>query len=289
MQAVLSGRAFAAWFNTRPRQVDVHRMADWLSKMMNKVKPAAAGSAAAPVTKGGATSVRNALQAAHRNRCKVFLEVPNQKVVAATQVEQITNDEIVIAQPSIGGMTYPLAFGEALKLSFVDQKSNLVGETKCLGRTKVTSGDGRTLFAYRLALPSSIKVEERRADPRTEITQEVAPEAQLYSGTMKSPVVGRLTNISMSGARVSMDSAAPGLSIGQELYLKFEMPDPIGKVDEVVEVQRLDFDRRNSKHTVGVSFQRRIERLETLLRIPVDRLNQQQPGAVEPMPQRKSA
>ena len=257
-------------------------MADWLSKMMNKVKPAAAGSVGTSVTKGGATSVRNALQAAHRNRCKVFLEVPNQKVVAATQVEQITNDEIVIAQPSIGGMTYPLAFGEALKISFVDQKSNLVGGTKCLGRTKVQSGDGRTLFAYRLAMPDSIKVEERRADARTEIMQEVAPEAQLYAGTMKSPIVGHLTNISMSGARVSMESAPPGLSIGQELYLKFQMPDPIGIVDEVVEVQRLDFDRRSSKHTVGVSFRRRIERLEALLRTPIDRLTTSAPAAATP-------
>jgi c-di-GMP-binding flagellar brake protein YcgR len=231
------------------------------------------------------------MQAALRNRCRVYLEVPNQGVVVTTQVEQITNEEVIIAQPSIGGMTYPLAFGEALKLSFVDQKSNLSGVTKCLGRTKVQAGDGRTLFAYRLALPESIKSEERRADPRTEITQEVAPEATLYSGTMKSPIVGRLTNISMSGARVSMEAAPPGLSIGQELYLKFQMPDPIGVVDEVIEIRRLEYDRRCSKHTVGVSFRTRLDRVEALMRIPIVRpaATPPTPGAATPPPQRKSA
>jgi hypothetical protein len=211
--------------------------------------------------------VREALQAALRERCKVYLEVPAQGVIALTQVEQITADEIVIAVPSIGGMTYPLAFGETLKISFVDQRLNRTGPTKCLGRVKVPAGGGKTLVAYRLALPDALTTEERRAAPRTDLGADLAPEAHLYSGKMPAPIVGLITNISVSGVRLTLPAAPPrSLAIGQELYLKFRMPDPIGVVDEVVEVQRIDFERRTGVHTVGVSFHSRIDRLAGLMR-----------------------
>lgn len=256
-------------------------MADWLSKMFGS--PAKASS-----EPRGTGSVRDALQNALRNRCKVHLEAPDQGIVALTQVQQINAEEIVIDQPAVGGNTYPLAFGESLKISFVDQKTNLTGRTKCLGRVKVPAGEGRTLFAYRLSMPTSLSVEERRTQPRAELVPEVAPEAQLYAGTLTAPLTGKLTNISMSGARVTLTNPPPReLVSGGEVYLKFQMIEPVGVVDEVVRIERLSVDRRSGAHTVGVSFQRRLDRLETLMRLPPERLAM--PAPQPTAAQRKSA
>lgn len=230
-------------------------MADWLAKMISKVGGPDARSA-----------VREALQAALRNRAKVYIESPDQGVVALTQVQQISDEEIVIAVPSIGGMTYPLAFGETLKVSFVEDRTNMTGASRCLGRVKVPAGDGKTLFAYRIALPESMQVEERRADSRVELPMDIAPEGHIYSGKLPLPIVGRITNISMSGARMTLTAPARGITIGQEVYIKFMMPEPMGLVDEVVEVQRIENDPRSGKYEVGVSFHRRLERLALLMR-----------------------
>jgi c-di-GMP-binding flagellar brake protein YcgR len=230
-------------------------MAEWLSKVMSKVGLPDARAA-----------VREALQTALRKRCKVYIESPDQNVVALTQVQQIEGNEIVIAVPSIGGMTYPLAFGEALKISFVDDRANVAGATRCLGRVKVRAGDGKTLFAYRIALPEALTTEERRADTRVELPLTIAPEAHLYSGKMPAPVIGRITSISMSGARISTDTQPRGVSEGQELYLKFMLPEPVGLVDEVVEVQRIDSEPQQRTFHVGVTFHRRLERLAALMR-----------------------
>ena len=237
------------------RRADNIPMAEWLSKVMSKVGIPDARAA-----------VRESLQAALRNRCKVYIESPDQGVVALTQVQQIEGNEIVIAVPSIGGMTYPLAFGESLKISFVDDRVNVSGQTRCLGRVKVPTGDGKTLFAYRIALPDSLVTEERRADARVELPADIAPEAHLYSGRMPAPIVGRVSNISMSGARITTSGALRGLAPGQEVYLKFMMPEPVGLVDEVVEIHRIESDARQGTHQIGVSFHRRLERLAALMR-----------------------
>lgn len=248
-------------------------MGDWLAKVISKVGGGAARAA-----------VREALQNALRNRCKVYIESPDQGIVALTQVQQMLDDEIVIAVPSIGGMTYPLAFGEALKVSFVEQRTNLSGDSRCLGRVKVPSGDGKTLFAYRISLPESLHVEERRTDGRVDLPMEIAPEAHIYGGKLNTPVVGRCTNISMSGARITVDGPLRGLAAEQEVYLKFMMPEPMGLVDEVVAVQRIETDPRTGRHEVGVSFHRRLERLAMLMRAATVA-----PPSPASSPQRKSA
>ncbi len=253
-------------------------MGDWLAKILGRVvkKPDAGGP------------VRDALHIAMRDRSKLYLESPDQGIIAATFIEQVTQDEIIIAQPSIGGLTYPLAFGETLGMSFVNGRTHFSGRTRCLGRVKVQAGARGSLYAYRLTVPESLKSEERREAPRTEIMPEIAPDAQLYAGAASTAVLGQLTSISMSGARIHTSQPLSTLSLGQEVYLKCAMPEPVGLLDEIVEVQRLEPDRRTGLNIVGVQFRRRVDRLEALMRFPSDRFAQVA-AATAVMPQRKTA
>jgi hypothetical protein len=251
-------------------------MADWLAKILGRV------SAKKPDTRGG---VREAISIAMRSRSKLYLEFPH-GIVAATLIEQVTQEEIVIAQPSIGGLTYPLAFGESLNMTFVNDRTHYSGRTKCLGRMKVQAGARGALYAYRLSIPESLKSEERRVAPRAEFMPEIAPEAQLYVGGSSTAVHGQLTSISMSGARIHTSQPLSTLSLGQEMYLKCAMSEPVGVLDEIVEVQRLEPDHRTGMNIVGVQFRRRVDRLELLMRFPSDRLTQ---AAAQASPQRKIA
>jgi hypothetical protein len=278
MSGRTSQKLLACALNQAVLSADNSEMGQWFTNLLGRFRKQKTD------TRG---LVRAALQQALRNRCKVYLEAP-QGVVAATQVQQVSLDELIISQPSIGGLTYPLAFGETLKISFVDQTTNLTGRTKCLGRVKVNAGsftDGKigTLYAYRMGMPESLKSEERRHEQRAEIIPEIAPDAQLYAGSITRPVLGKLTSISMGGACIHTDMPINSLSLGQEIYLKSTLAEPVGILDEVVEVNRLEPDRRTGMNVVGVTFRRRLDRLDTRKRTPTDRL------AMPAQQQRKTA
>ena len=253
-------------------------MGEWFSKILGRVSAKKAGVNA---------PVRQALDAALRTRARIMLEAPDQGIISATFIEQIDNGELVVDQPSIGGLTYPLAFGEKLGLSFVIDRTHYTGRTRCLGRARLPSGGRGALYAYRLMIPEALKGEERRDAPRTEIMPEIAPRAQLYVGTLGNGMFGQLTSISMTGARIHTDQSLALLSLGQEVYLKTTLPEPVGLLDELVEVQRLEPDQRTGLNIIGVQFRRRIDRLETLMRFPSDRLVQA--AAATSVPQRKTA
>jgi len=236
-------------------------MPGWLSKLFGR------SGGAKPAVNG---AIRTLMQSAQRSKTDIRLEYP-QGLVAATAILAVKDDEMIIAQPLIGGLTYPLTFGESLKISLINRDQNLTGQTRCLGRVKV-SGPSGMVFAYRLTLPERLRQEDRRVQPRSEIEPDNAPEAQLYAGRLPQPLVGKLANVSMTGARLHTTLPLASLSIGQEVYLKFVLPEPEGVIDEVVEVQRLEADDASGMNVVCVTFRRRLPRIEALLRLSADRL-----------------
>ena len=53
---------------------------------------------------------------------------------------------------------------------------------------------------------------------------------------------------------------------GHELFLKSMMPEPIGLVDEVVDVVRVEVDPLTGQHTIGIAFRRKVQGLEEFIR-----------------------
>jgi c-di-GMP-binding flagellar brake protein YcgR len=237
-------------------------MAQWLHKMFG----ALAGQGSSP------EDVLHLLQIAQRSRARVGLEVVGsarpQNIIMTTFIEQVRDNDIVVSQPSIGGLTHPLAFNETLRLSFFAQGLHHTGQTRCLGRVKVPSGGGgkQMLFAYSLALPEQLTSEDRRREPRVSLSFEVNPEAHLYAPGSEGPVLGLIADVSMTGARISTPMPSAGIQPGQEIHLKALLPEPVGLVDEIVHVARVDADSRTGQNTIGVAFGRRIPGMAELIR-----------------------
>jgi PilZ domain len=235
-------------------------MAAWFAKMIGAL--------------GGAAelhhSPRQVLQLAQRDRAKIALEAlhpaaPNTTVLTTT-IEQVREDDLVISQPVIGGLTHPLAFGEDLRLTFVNQRMHHTGVTKCLGRVKIPAGGSQTLFAYRLAMPVSLQSEDRRQHPRLDLPMSLSCEAHLYAPACDGPVLGTMVDVSMGGARIRTAMATDRIAAGQEIFLKAMLPEPVGLLDELVQVTRLEIDERTGGATIGLSFKRRIHGLAELMK-----------------------
>jgi c-di-GMP-binding flagellar brake protein YcgR len=237
-------------------------MAAWLAKMMG----ALAGQSEVR------SSAKQALQAAQRDRVKIALEIINSASphtsVLNTTIEQVRDEDLVISQPSVGGLTHPLAFGEQVRISFINKSMYHIAESRCLGRVKIPSGGGsQLLFAYRLAMPDTMRHEDRRNQPRVSLGDDMAFEAQLYAPACDGPLLGTVLDISMGGARVRTPMAAGRIEAGQEIYLKTLLPEPVGLLDELVQVTRIENESRASNGQIfGLTFKRRIEGLSELIR-----------------------
>lgn len=215
-------------------------------------------------------SVRQALLSAHRDRIKIALKITsgNQVVVMASTIEQVREDDLAVSQPMIGGQTHQLASGEEVTLSFVNNGGFYTGQSRCLGRIKIPAGDSdQMIFAYRLALPESLGADERRREPRVRLGFKKPIEAQLYApASTAGPVLGTLMDVSMTGARIDTPLPIGRITPGQALYLKAMLPDPVGLMDELVDVVRIDVDIRSGQHIIGLRFRKRINGLENLIR-----------------------
>lgn len=230
-----------------------------LSKMMNAISGQPESDPA----------VRQALDAARQGRARLALEIRSggKPVVMVSTIEQIRDNDLVISQPSVGGMTHQLAFGEPLKLSFAVGTTYQSGASRCLGRVKIPSGHaGGTLFAYSIAMPERLDTEDRRNAPRVRMGPRREPEAQLYSPALKGLVLGKIVDLSMTGALIRTQFPPGKIAAGQHLFLKTSLDEPVGLVDEEVTVIRVINEAGSGHLAIGVQFNRRIEGLEELLR-----------------------
>src|SRR5439155_12442437 len=95
---------------------------------------------------------------------------------------------------------------------------------------------------------------------------DLACEAQLYTPACDGPVLGTMLDISMTGARVRTAMSSDKIQVGQEIYLKSLLPEPVGLLDELVQVARMEMDARSGGTTIGLGFTRRIDGLAELIR-----------------------
>ena len=197
-------------------------MGAWLSR----VRQALSGR----TTARGA--VRRALISAQRSRARVELQPvwhrgELAKVIEAT-IEQVRANDLVISQPTIDGFRHPLAMREQLRMSFLTDDGLMTGRTEAKGRIKVPSGGEQMILGYRLTIPRSLEIDSRREHERVLVIPGLILEAELHTFSQHQPIHGVVLDISEGGMKIRCRNAKGKLGNGQRVYLKVELPDPIG-------------------------------------------------------------
>jgi hypothetical protein len=210
----------------------------------------------------GSVDARSELSYAQRERVVVELEpllrTGPTHVSLVTTIEQVRADDVVISQPVIGGLVRPLARYERYRMRFTGRQGRVVGETESLGRVKVPAGGRGMLYGYRLAMPAALHLEDRRREGRLMLGGMDVPEAQLQVLTHPSTIHGIVEDIGPGGARIVCRNARGRVQRAQRAHFHFELPPPVGVIDEVVTITdasphprtgdvdvRLTFDHKN--------------------------------------------
>lgn len=233
---------------------------DWLIRM----KEALAGG-------GAPDEVRQALALAQRSRARVDLEPfsspAGAPILLASTIEQVRRDDLIIAQPTKGARTYPLATGEKLRMSFAIDDTRLTAQTTALGRFKTRSGGsggsraGGVFYGYRLTMPqNTLLMTERRVAYRAPVATDVAPEAELHvlDQGVAVTVRGVVEDLSVGGMKLRSRNATGRLMPGQRVFLKLVLPEPVGVITEMVHIAHMREAREPDVTIIGVRFERKI-------------------------------
>ncbi len=235
-----------------------------MGQLFSRLKQALAGESDA------LDGARRALLEAYEARIKVWLEpiltsVRNSTLMSAT-IEQVRDGDLVISQPTIGGVMRPLMTGEALRLSFsLGTAGHLSGNTEVLGRHEIPSGGTAPLLGYLLAIPGELGPSERREADRNATNVNLAREVELYYSETADPIRGVVQNLSVGGMQIRTHESQPRLTQGQRVRLVVHLPAPVGAVNRMVRIARLAKGSNPRQQVVGISFDREIEGLTELL------------------------
>lgn len=222
-----------------------------------------------------AEAVWRELERARRTRTRIELQSMNaaarqrDRKPMATNIEQLRADDLVIAQPTLGGYTRPLATGERLEMTFFTPRGRAITATRSLGRIKIPSGGRGMLYGYKLALPEQIALSERREEQRIRIAIDLAPKVELIIAgndpARSIKAVGH--DLSAGGMLVRTRRGGGALTANQPLVMRLQLPEPVGAVEEPVTVAAINPGPQEGEHLVHLRFSRPIPGLDTLLRL----------------------
>ncbi len=226
----------------------------------------------------GRDRVRRSLIAAQHDGARLELEplaaaaAPPTAMLAT--VEHVRQADMIISQPATGGRTRVLTTGETLHMRFFGPEGGLGGNTTCLGRIKIAPArsqdsendeGGGAFYGYRLTLPETLVPEPRRTERRHAIDRALDVEVELRCFDHLGPVRGVVKDISKHGLKIRSYNAKGKLAVGQRVYLKVELPPPIGLLTEMVVVDRISPGANKHQLIVSVLFPRPIEALTKFL------------------------
>ena len=237
-------------------------MRTWLSKIKKALLP----------EPESVRRVRGLLAEAYRTSTKLELEPLSQpslhKLVLIASIEEVRENEIIICQPLVGALNHPLATGEHFRLLFTSKSfGHLSGKTESLGRIEIESSESRMIYGYRMSLPASLRVVDRRRKLRVSFGSGPPPSAALYTRRKSVPVRGTVQDITPAGMLIRvLHKGEQELELGQKVHLSVHLPEPVGSIAVEVTVVRLAPSSNRVNNYIGVTFVREIEGLETLIK-----------------------
>ncbi len=120
-------------------------------------------------------------------------------------------------------------------------------------------------YGYRLTLPETLVPESRRTERRHAVDRALDVEVELRCFDQLGPVRGIVKDISKRGLKIRSYNAKGKLAEGHRVYLKVELPPPIGLLTEMVVVDRLSPGANKHQLIVGLLFPRPIKVLTEFL------------------------
>ncbi len=225
----------------------------------------------------GRDRVRRSLIAAQRDGARLELEplaaAAEPPTTMLATVEHVRQADMIISQPATGGRTRVLTTGETLHMRFFGPEGGLGGNTTCLGRIKIPPSEdgendegGQVFYGYRLTLPETLVPESRRTERRHAIDRALDVEVELRCFDHLGPVRGIVKDISKDGLKIRSYNAKGKLAEGERVYLKVELPPPIGLLTEMVIVDRLSPGANKHQLIVSLVFPRPIKVLTDFLK-----------------------
>ena len=225
----------------------------------------------------GRDRVRRSLIAAQRDGARLELEplaaAAEPPTAMLATVERVRQTDMIISQPATGGRNRVLSTGETLHLRFFGPEGGFAGNTTCLGRIKIhparsdaeNDEGGRAFYGYRLTIPETLVPEARRTERRHTVDRALDVEVELRCFDQFGPVRGVVKDINSRGLEIRSYNAKGKLAQGQRVYLKVELPPPVGLLTELVEVDRLSPGANKHQLIVGILFVRPIKALAEFL------------------------
>ena len=234
---------------------------NWFSRFTRRLT----GGSAATV------DVRRMLREAQRSRARVELEglrrssKLGQRLV--TTIEQVTDDEFVISQPTVGGTVRLVARYEPYRMTVAGARGRVAGETRSLGRTKIASGGRGMLFGYRMAIPREFFVIDRRQELRMLFGNDLVFEAAVQLLGREGPLLGLVEDLSPHGACLRCRNAGAFVRRGQQGHISMDLPEPAGEVRETVTIAALEATETDEAMLVRVTFHKKNAAIAHALRI----------------------
>jgi hypothetical protein len=234
-------------------------VANWLSRMRDAF--AAQG--------GGAASVRRFLLTAMQTQAEVTL-APTASTTTSdnrltTRILGIHRDGLIVAQPMVGRAVRFLKRPDRYRLSFRTPQGRVSGETKVLGRARISGENGHHLTGYRLSLPVTMQ----QADAANALTallgDELAVEAELHIISRNGPVIGLVTDINPAGAYLRCRNTVDDVECGQKARFHLDLPEPVGRIREWVSIADTEEDPGSGALLVRVAFEKRNEAIADAL------------------------
>lgn len=184
------------------------------------------------------TEVRSILQEAQNERVKVELVEAStgSPVRMSTTIEQVREGDVIISRPMHNSQLRPLASSGRLTIHLSIAGRDLKATVTNEGRVRMASGGGKVFYGYRLSLPTEFQVEERRRAVRIETNADFAPDVEISALGTCGPVHGVVVDMSANGMKVRSRNALGKVESGQRVYVKVELPRPVGLFKQIVHV-----------------------------------------------------
>lgn len=179
-------------------------------------------------------------------------------------IEDVDDSKLVVSQPPPESARY-LMKGKRYSLGFYNQHDRIIGHTICRGRIKQKFEGNRILYGFRFSIPESLVQGERRQNPRRKFILGDEPEVELTSFEHRSPIFGRVLDLSKGGMRITCTNGMNKLRIGQDVFIKMELPSPVGLLTELVRVIEISPGKHNHDLMISVSFQTPVNALVELI------------------------